>query len=156
VKDAVPELVSQRRRWLNGAFFAAVYAQTHFTQIWRTDHSLRRKLALHIEFFYQFVMLAFSFFSLVRTFPFDVADMQTNFYLTFYFVCSSLSDPQVDPFGGWADRIFTVLRYFCILLIMSQFILSMGNRPQGFVPLDEEILFLEHGFSSPSVCAASV
>jgi chitin synthase len=65
IADAVPELVSQRRRWLNGAFFAAVYAQTHFTQIWATDHSLRRKIALHIEFFYQFIMLAFSFFSLV-------------------------------------------------------------------------------------------
>src|ERR1700737_2872083 len=63
--DAVPELVSQRRRWLNGAFFAAVYAQTHFTQIWNTDHSFRRKVALHIEFFYQFVNLLFSFFSLV-------------------------------------------------------------------------------------------
>ena len=63
--DAVPELVSQRRRWLNGAFFAAVYAQTHFTQIWRTDHSLGRKIALHIQFFYQFINLLFSFFSLV-------------------------------------------------------------------------------------------
>lgn len=61
----------------------------------------------------------------------DTAKKQGNFYLTFYFVCSSLSDPQVDPFGGWADRIFTVLRYLCILLIASQFILSMGNRPQG-------------------------
>jgi len=63
--DAIPELVSQRRRWLNGAFFAAVYAQTHFTQIWGTDHSIGRKIALQIEFFYQFVNLAFSFFSLV-------------------------------------------------------------------------------------------
>ena len=63
--DAVPELVSQRRRWLNGAFFAAVYAQTHFTQIWQTDHSFRRKIALHVEFLYQFINLVFSFFSLV-------------------------------------------------------------------------------------------
>jgi chitin synthase len=76
-------------------------------------------------------MLAFSFFSLVPTVGFSAADMQANFYLTFYFVCSSLSEPQVDPFGGWAGRIFTVLRYLCILLITSQFILSMGNRPQG-------------------------
>lgn len=63
----MPELVSQRRRWLNGAFFAAVYAQTHFTQIWATDHSVWRKVGLHIEFLYQFIMLAFSFFSLVPT-----------------------------------------------------------------------------------------
>jgi chitin synthase len=48
-------------------------------------------------------------------------------------VCSSLSNPQVDPFGnGWAERIFTFLRYLCVLLIASQFILSMGNRPQGY------------------------
>ena len=128
----MPELVSQRRRWLNGAFFAAVYAQTHFTQIWTTDHSVWRKIGLHIEFLYQFIMLAFSFFSLVSVSTAILVNVQANFYLTFYFVCSSLSDPLVDPFGGgWSDRIFTVLRYLCILLITSQFILSMGNRPQG-------------------------
>lgn len=129
----MPELVSQRRRWLNGAFFAAVYAQTHFTQIWATDHSVWRKVALHIEFLYQFIMLAFSFFSLVfLPIQLYLLTMQANFYLTFYFVCSSLADPSVDPFGGgWANRIFTLLRYLCVLLITSQFILSMGNRPQG-------------------------
>ena len=77
-------------------------------------------------------MLAFSFFSLVNQTTKAPANNEGNFYLTFYFVCSSLSDPTVDPFGGgWADRIFTFLRYLCILLITSQFILSMGNRPQG-------------------------
>ena len=118
VPDAIPELVSQRRRWLNGAFFAAVYAQTHFRQIWETDHSTPRKIFLQIEFLYQAVVLLFNFFGLA------------NFYLVFYFVCGSCA--SLDPFGGgWGTRIFTVLNYFCILLIVSQFILSMGNRPQG-------------------------
>jgi len=64
--DTVPEFISQRRRWLNGAFFAAVYSLLHFKQIWATDHTLGRKILLHIEFCYQFVQLLFTYFSLVR------------------------------------------------------------------------------------------
>ncbi len=118
--DAVPEFVSQRRRWLNGAFFAAVYSLVHFRQIWRTDHTVGRKILLHIEFVYQFINLLFTFFSLA------------NFYLTFYFVAGNLADPTVDPFGHNVGLyIFTILRYTLVLLICTQFILSMGNRPQG-------------------------
>lgn len=118
--DSVPEFVSQRRRWLNGAFFAAVYSLVHFRQIWRTDHTVGRKILLHIEFVYQFIQLLFTFFSLA------------NFYLTFYFVAGSLADPKVDPFGhGIGNVIFLILRYTCVLLTCTQFILSMGNRPQG-------------------------
>ncbi|KAK5251227.1 Chitin synthase, class 2, partial [Exophiala xenobiotica] len=120
VPDAVPEFVSQRRRWLNGAFFAAVYSLVHFKQIWQTDHSLARKILLHIEFVYQFISLLFTFFSLA------------NFYLTFYFIAGSLADPKMDPFGHHIGKyIFVVLRYVCVLLICLQFILSLGNRPQG-------------------------
>lgn len=120
VPDAVPEFISQRRRWLNGAFFAAVYSLVHFKQIWTTDHTIWRKVLLHIEFVYQLVSLAFTYFSLA------------NFYLTFYFVAGSLSDPKLDPFGHHIGLIiFTILRFACVLLICTQFILSMGNRPQG-------------------------
>ncbi|PMD36240.1 glycosyltransferase family 2 protein [Hyaloscypha variabilis F] len=120
VPDTVPEFVSQRRRWLNGAFFAAVYSLVHFRQIWHTDHTMGRKILLHIEFVYQFISLIFTYFSLA------------NFYLTFYFVAGSLSDPTIDPFGHHIGLvIFTILRYVCVLLICTQFILSMGNRPQG-------------------------
>src|ERR1700722_8393247 len=116
----VPELVSQRRRWLNGAFFAAVYSLVHFRQIWRTDHSVYRKILLHVEFVYQLINLLFTYFALA------------NFYLTFYFVAGSLSDPTIDPFGHSVGLyIFAILRYTCVLLICPQFILSMGNRPQG-------------------------
>lgn len=55
-----------------------------------------------------------------------------NFYLTFYFIAGSLTDPKIDPFGHNIGRyIFSLLRYACVLLICLQFILSMGNRPQG-------------------------
>ncbi|CAG8962298.1 hypothetical protein HYFRA_00005353 [Hymenoscyphus fraxineus] len=120
VPDTVPEFISQRRRWLNGAFFAAVYSLVHFRQVWKTDHTVGRKILLHIEFVYQFISLLFTYFSLA------------NFYLTFYFVAGSLSDPAIDPFGHRIGLVFfTILRYTCVLLICTQFILSMGNRPQG-------------------------
>lgn len=120
VPDAVPEFISQRRRWLNGAFFAAVYSLLHFKQVWKTDHSIGRKILLHIEFIYQFVQLVFTFFGL------------GNFYLTFYFIAGSLADPKMDPFGHNIGKyIFYILKYACVLLIMMQFVLSMGNRPQG-------------------------
>jgi chitin synthase len=92
----------------------------HFKQIWSTDHTVARKVLLHIEFAYQFLQLLFTYFSLA------------NFYLTFYFVAGGLADDRVDPFGHHIGRyIFTVLRYACVLLISTQFILSLGNRPQG-------------------------
>lgn len=120
VPDDVPEFISQRRRWLNGALFAAIYAQTHFTQIWSTDHSVFRKFLLHIEFVYQFVSLVFSFFSLA------------NFYLAFYFVAGSLAgdDSNVIP-GRGGFYLFLIFKYLAICTIASQFILSLGNRPQG-------------------------
>lgn len=120
VPDDVAEFISQRRRWLNGALFAAVYAQTHFTQIWGTDHSFFRKLLLHIEFFYQFISLIFTFFSLA------------NFYLAFYFVAGSLAvdNNGVIP-GKGGFYLFLIFKYLAICTISAQFILSLGNRPQG-------------------------
>ena len=97
-----------------------MYSLVHFKQVWTTDHTLARKILLHIEFLYQFVSLLFTFFSLA------------NFYLTFYFIAGSLSDERIDPFGHHIGKyIFIILRYVCVLLICLQFILSMGNRPQG-------------------------
>ncbi|KAG0290118.1 Chitin synthase, class 1 [Dissophora globulifera] len=129
VPSTVAEFISQRRRWLNGSFFASVYALVHQFDIWRSDHSTARKLFFHLEFFYSFVSLFFSWFAL------------GNFYLTFFILGNALvfvknddgTVAQTSPFGEndvgfW---IFTVSRYIYILLIIAQFIMSMGNRPQG-------------------------
>ncbi|KAK9367230.1 chitin synthase-domain-containing protein [Lipomyces kononenkoae] len=120
VPDRVPEFISQRRRWLNGALFAALYSQIHFRQIWKTEHSVLRKIMFHVEFIYQFISLFFMYFSLA------------NFYLTFYYIAGSLSDPTVDPFGhNGGYYIFVVLKILITILIAAQFIISLGNRPQG-------------------------
>lgn len=77
-------------------------------------------MLLHVEFFYQFIQLLFTYFSLA------------NFYLTFYFVAGGLGNDTADPFGHHLGMyIFTLLRYTCVLLISMQFIISLGNRPQG-------------------------
>ena len=97
-----------------------MYSLVHFKQIWQTDHTIARKILLHVEFLYQLLQLLFTYFSLA------------NFYLTFYFVAGGLADEHVDPFGHHVGLyIFTILRYTCTLLIATQFILSLGNRPQG-------------------------
>lgn len=117
VPESVPEFLSQRRRWMNGAFFAALYSLRHANQIWRTDHSFVRKLCLCFEFAYQFVSLVFSFFSL------------SNFYLTFYFLTGSLiSNKDLGNGGFW---IFTLFNYLCICVLTSMFVASIGNRPQA-------------------------
>lgn len=65
VPDRMAEFILQRRRWLNGSFFAAVYAITHFYQIWRSDHSFMRKFMLLIEFIYQTIAMLFAWFNIV-------------------------------------------------------------------------------------------
>lgn len=65
VPDTMSELILQRRRWLNGSFFAAVYALVHAFDIWRSNHSFVRKIMFHIEFFYQTISMIFSWFAIV-------------------------------------------------------------------------------------------
>ncbi len=90
------------------------------TDLVRTDHTIARKVLLHIEFLYQFLQLLFTYFSLA------------NFYLTFYFIAGGLADPVADPFGNHIGLyIFTILRYACVLLISTSVHLVLGNRPQG-------------------------
>ena len=65
VPDALPEFINQRRRWLNGSFFAATYAIAHAGQILRSGHSTGRKFALMLETVYNVINLIASWFALV-------------------------------------------------------------------------------------------
>ncbi|CAG8816088.1 16302_t:CDS:2, partial [Gigaspora margarita] len=60
VPEDVTGLIRQRRRWLNGSFFASFYAISHFYYISRSDHSIGRKIFLYIEMAYQAYNLIFS------------------------------------------------------------------------------------------------
>lgn len=128
VPESVPEFLSQRRRWMNGAFFAALYSLRNANKIWETDHSFSRKFWFCVEFMYQFISLAFSFFSLA------------NFYLTFYFLTGSLIDQ--DGLGKGGFWIFTIFNYLCICVLTSIFVASIGNRPQASKNIFKTLMIL--------------
>ncbi|KAI8977521.1 chitin synthase 1 [Mycotypha africana] len=121
VPDNVPEFISQRRRWLNGSFFAGLYSMVHWRKVWSSDHSLFRKLLFMLNDLYQLYNLVFSWFAI------------GNFYLVFYIMTTSISTAPEPPFRAHvAGLIHTVLNYIYVLLLIIQFIIAMGNRPQGF------------------------
>jgi chitin synthase len=121
VPDALPELISQRRRWLNGSFFAAVHALLNWSKIYSSGHSLGRKTMLSFEFVYNLINLIFSWFSV------------GNFYLAFYFLfdvsSSSFSDSGV--FGRASLPVFETTRALYAFLMLATLVTSLGNRPQG-------------------------
>ncbi|KAF9159739.1 Chitin synthase, class 2 [Actinomortierella ambigua] len=123
VPDSIAEFISQRRRWLNGSFFAAFYSLAHFGRIFTSGQNPIRKLILLFEFLYNAINLVFNWFSL------------SNFYLTFYFLTiasvSSGDDNTQTAFGKWASPMFAALRQLYLATIITIFISSMGNRPQG-------------------------
>jgi chitin synthase len=52
VPSTLDELTSQRRRWLNGSFFASFYALINFYRLYYSPHSLYQKVLFTIEFIY--------------------------------------------------------------------------------------------------------
>ncbi|KAG0257987.1 Chitin synthase, class 1 [Mortierella polycephala] len=121
VPDTVPELISQRRRWLNGTFFVALFSVFHFRKIYLSDHAGWRKVLFHLQLVYNVLSILFSWFAIA------------NIYLTFYILSNSLTVPENSPFGdnGVAKGLFVFLQYIYQFLVIVMFVLSLGNRPTG-------------------------
>ncbi|KAG1450422.1 hypothetical protein G6F56_008354 [Rhizopus delemar] len=121
VPDSVAEFISQRRRWLNGSFFAGIYSMVHWMKVWSSNHNILRCTLFMFEDIYQFYNLIFSWFGI------------GNFYLVFYIMTTSIESVPNAPFSSnAASVIHTVLNYVYVLLLIIQFIIAMGNRPQGY------------------------
>lgn len=100
VPDGLPEFINQRRRWLNGSFFAATYAIAHVGQMLSSGHSISRKVALSIQAFYNVINLIASWFAIVSVISgwlvggnaddSNCASTKGNFYLFFVILSSSL------------------------------------------------------------------
>src|SRR5690242_3950303 len=115
VLTTMAEFIGQRRRWLNGSFFAAVYALAHSFVIFRSDHSAIRKTMFLVEFFYQTISMLFAWFAL------------GNFFLVFHILTAS-----VATYIGTAGKVlFVLFEWLYIAVLITCFILSLGNRPQG-------------------------
>lgn len=64
VPENAPELISQRRRWLNGSLAATMYSLMHFSRVYKSGHSSIRLFCLHIQMLYMAFNTLLSFFSL--------------------------------------------------------------------------------------------
>jgi chitin synthase len=111
------EFILQRRRWLNGSFFAAVYAIAHFYEVGRSSHSFMRKFMLAFEFFFQTINMLFSWFAI------------GNFFLVFHILTQYLGSK--DLLGTAGKVLGVVFEWIYLATLVSCFILSLGNRPQG-------------------------
>ena len=117
VPDQMAEFIMQRRRWLNGSFYAAVYALTHFYQIFRSSHSFFRKLALLVEFLYQTINMLFAWFAI------------GNFFLVFHILTNSLGASNL--LGRTGNALGVVFEWTYLATLLTCFVLALGNRPQG-------------------------
>lgn len=117
VPTEMADFILQRRRWLNGSFFAAVYALTHGYQIFRSDHSILRKLMFNVEFLYQTVSMIFAWFAL------------GNFFLVFRILTLSLGDKEL--LGKVGEILAVVFEWAYLATLLTCFVLALGNRPQG-------------------------
>jgi chitin synthase len=56
--------------------------------------------------------------------------LQGNFFISFFVLTNALEDPTI--LGGKGIELFnTILKYSYVGLLLTCFILSLGNRPQG-------------------------
>lgn len=117
VPEGLAEFILQRRRWLNGSFFAAIYSLVHFPKVWSSLHSIGRKLFLHIEFFYQLISLVVSWFSI------------GSYFLVFRILTTSLSDPALHFAPG--NILSVIFLWLYLASIVTTFVLSFGNKPKG-------------------------
>ncbi|KAH8893355.1 glycosyltransferase family 2 protein [Thozetella sp. PMI_491] len=127
VPDTVTELILQRRRWLNGSFFAAIYAIAHFHQFFRSDHSIIRKFFFFIEFIFNTVNMIFAWFAI------------GNFFLVFKILTTSLGTDNL--LGNVGTILGVVFEWLYGISLMTCFVLSMGNRPSGSGPWYTAMVF---------------
>lgn len=115
VPERVPEFILQRRRWLNGSFFAAVYSFCHFNRIWTSGHNIGRKFLLTIEFVYLFFNTLISWFSL------------SSFFLVFRILSLSIAQDYSNAF----NVLSVVFLWLYGVSVFSTFVLSLGNKPKS-------------------------
>ncbi|KNE72597.1 hypothetical protein AMAG_17040 [Allomyces macrogynus ATCC 38327] len=132
--DTYPEFIQQRRRWLNGSTFAFLAAFGNLSRIvTESGHSVVRKTALVLEFFYMIVQFLFSFVALA------------HFYLALHFLVNGflalMDRPEAvtltlvptltrSPMAYHVvGAVLRVLRPLYVFALCVTFLASLGNVP---------------------------
>eukprot|EP00887_Chlorella_sp_A99_P006915 scaffold2.g6915.t1 len=125
VKEAVAEadpvtklagLIKQRRRWLNGTFFAQIYALSNWGRIWtESHHAFGVKALLSCEFLYLTLMtLAGTWFGIG----------------TFYTILDQLFQ-QLFSGSSVLENIGQILSLIYLFLIIVEVIINLKNKPEA-------------------------
>lgn len=125
VKEAVAEadpvtrlvgLMKQRRRWLNGTFFAMLYALGNSGRVWtESGHSFIRKLVLTLEFVY------------LTT----VTVVGTWFGIGIFYVMLNMLLEVAFSGPAWLVAIGYAVRLVYLFLIVIQLITNLKNKPEA-------------------------
>ena len=123
VPEQPAELISQRRRWLNGSFAASLYALVHFYRFYGSGHSIFRLLFFHLQACYNVFQLVYTWFSL------------GNLWLTFAIIIQYLPSVLLHGFSdAWLiafHYVNLVLMWVYAFFLALQFVLALGNRPKS-------------------------
>ncbi|KXS18396.1 glycosyltransferase family 2 protein [Gonapodya prolifera JEL478] len=118
VPSTVHEMVLQRRRWINGSVFAALYTLINWRDFFKSEHTYYRKIAFMVSVVYQWICFIWQWFEI------------SSFYLTYYFVLRQNSQAGF-AFGNVGQWFYQVLNQVYLAAIVLQLVASLGNRPQG-------------------------
>jgi chitin synthase len=121
VPEGAAELISQRRRWLNGSFAASVYALVHFNRMFRSRHNVIRLFFFCVQAAFNMFTLLFSWFALA------------NLWLTFDIIIGLLPGEGIFLFGTedithWVNL---TCKWLYLMFLGISFVLALGNRPKG-------------------------
>ncbi|KAL4424314.1 hypothetical protein ABPG75_001615 [Micractinium tetrahymenae] len=125
IKEAVAEadpvmglagLIKQRRRWLNGTFFAMIYTLSNWSRIWtESHHSFLRKCVLSLEFVYLMIMtFAGTWFGIA----------------VFYTILDQLLQALFNT-STLMRNIGQILSLIYLFLIIIQIIVNLKNKPEA-------------------------
>lgn len=123
--DEMADFISQRRRWLNGAFAATIYTIWRFPLSWKSGHNIPRLALFHVQLLYNIVGFLLSWFSLA------------GFLLTLFIVNEVSGDPPPGtsvsgfPFGKATPIFNAVLQVIYVSTMVVQFVLALGTRPRA-------------------------
>ncbi|KDO32861.1 hypothetical protein SPRG_02554 [Saprolegnia parasitica CBS 223.65] len=111
VPETLVDLIKQRRRWLNGSFFAGLFAIWNFGRVWtQSAHSLPRKCAFSLQFLYLAFQNVMNWFLL------------SNLFLTFFYILS------LALYYKSIELLHVVLGTYFVL-VGSLIVFALGNKP---------------------------
>jgi len=125
VPDNCAALTKQRRRWLNGSFFAQVFAiwqGVFMFRIWRTNHNFFRKIFLLFEFLFLIANTALVWF------------LPGLYYLSFIILWRGFLADVMEVNGrisALGYSVFVGLQSVYLFLIFTTLILAMGTQPDS-------------------------